>query len=89
MPVSAGVWSFVPVSSAPMSKLASALLVVGFSYSMYASIRAYPESGETWMLFLPQWIDKNSGVSAPTSRHGMAAFAILLVGLVLFMQAAA
>lgn len=72
-----------------MSKLALALLVVGFSYSIYASIRAYRESGETWMLFLPQWIDKNNGVSAPTRRHGMVAFAVLLVGLVLFMQGSA
>lgn len=72
-----------------MSKLALALLVVGFAYSIYASIRAYRESGKTWMLFLPQWIDKNSGVSAPTRRHGMVAFAILLVGLVLFMQGSA
>lgn len=69
-----------------MSKLVLALLVVGFSYSMYASICAYRESGKAWMLFLPQWIDKNSGVSTPTRRHGMVAFAILLVGLVLFMQ---
>lgn len=72
-----------------MSKLALALLVVGFSYSIYASIRAYRESGKTWMLFFPQWIDKNSGVSAPTRRHGTFAFAILLVGLILFMQGSA
>ena len=69
-----------------MSKLVLALLIVGFWYSVYASIRAYRESGKAWMLFLPQWIDKNSGVSALTRRHGMAAFAILLVALALFMQ---
>jgi len=72
-----------------MSKLVLALLIVGCSYSIYASIRAYRESGKAWMLFLPQWIDKNSGVSAPARRHGMAAFAILLVSLVLFMQGSA
>lgn len=72
-----------------MSKLALALLVVGFSYSIYASVRAYRESGKTWMLFLPQWIDKNSGVSTPARRHGMVAFAIFLVGLAMFMQGSA
>jgi hypothetical protein len=68
-----------------MGAFAIALLVVGFAYSAYASLRAYQESGQKWMLFLPQWIDASSGVSAVTRHHGMAAFALLFVGFVAFV----
>lgn len=61
------------------------LLIVGFPYAIYASFRAYRESGKTWMLYLPQWIDASSGVSKPVRIHGMAAFAILFVGAALFL----
>ena len=68
-----------------MGILAVVLMVFGFAYSAYASLRAYRESGKTWMLFLPQWIDASSEVSAPARRHGMAAFTILFVGFILFV----
>jgi hypothetical protein len=61
------------------------LIIGGFAYSVVASIRAYRETGKTWMLFLPHWIDANSGVSAATRRHGKIAFAILFAGMAVFL----
>ncbi len=61
------------------------LIVAGFAYSMVASIRAYRETGKRWMLFLPHWIDANSGVSVVTRRHGKIAFATLFVGVAAFL----
>ena len=54
-------------------------LVGAFGYAIYASRRAYKESGERWMLWQPHWIDRESGVSDPTRRHGRWAFALLLL----------
>lgn len=54
-------------------------LVGAFGYAVYASHRAYRESGERWMLWQPHWIDRNSGVSDETRRHGRRAFALLFV----------
>jgi len=68
-----------------MDTSAVVLLVVGFAYSAYASVRAYQESGQKWMLFLPQWIDASRGVSPVTKHHGMAAFALLFVGFLAFV----
>lgn len=48
---------------------------------------AYRESGQAWMLFLPQWIDASSGVSRPLRLHGMAAFALLFVAMIMFFVA--
>lgn len=61
------------------------LIVAGFVYSIIASWRAYRETGQVWMLFLPHWIDANSGVSAATRRHGKVAFAILFAGVAVFL----
>ena len=49
--------------------LTALLILGGFAYSIVASIRAYRETGKMWMLFLPHWIDANSGVSAVTRRR--------------------
>lgn len=65
--------------------LTALLIIGGFAYSIAASIRAYRETGKTWMLFLPHWIDANSGVSAATRRHGKIAFAILFAGMAAFL----
>ena len=54
-------------------------LLGAFAYALYASRRAYRESGERWMLWQPHWIDRNSGVSESTRRHGRWAFALLFV----------
>ena len=62
-----------------MSPLVLGFLAASFAYAGYASVRAYRESGERWMLVLPQWIDRTSGVSEPTRRHGRRAFGILVV----------
>ena len=60
-------------------------MVVGFAYSIAASICAHRESGKAWMLFFPHWIDARSGVSAATRRHGRLAFGLLFVGLAVFL----
>lgn len=61
------------------------LIIAGFTYSIIASLRAYRETGKIWMLFLPQWIDASSGVSAATRLHGKIAFAILFAGVAAFL----
>lgn len=58
-------------------------LALCFVYACLVSYLAYRETGKTWMLFLPQWIDANNGVSRPLRRHGMIAFALLLVAIAL------
>ena len=55
-----------------------------FVYAGVVSYLAYRESGKKWMLFLPQWIDASSGVSRSLRRHGMIAFALLFVAMILF-----
>lgn len=60
-------------------------MIVGFGYSIAASIRAHRESGKVWMLFFPHWIDAQSSVSAATRRHGRLAFGLLFVGLAAFL----
>ena len=62
-------------------------LALGFVYSCVVSYLAYRETGEIWMLFMPQWIDANSGVSRSLRRHGMAAFALLFIATILFFYA--
>lgn len=71
-----------------MSPVLVVFLASAFAYAGYASVRAYRETGERWMLLLPQWIDRKSGVSEPTRRHGRWAFGILFVatGLLLFAR---
>ena len=64
--------------------LEAVLLLVSFGYALLVSFLAYRESGETWMLFFPTWIDTRSGVSRRTRAHGGIAFALLLVALVVF-----
>lgn len=66
--------------------LTYSLLAVGFVYSCAVSYLAYRETGKKWMLVLPQWIDANSGVSRPLRLHGMAAFALLLLAMIMFFQ---
>ncbi len=61
------------------------LLAIGFPYAIWASIIAFRESGQKWMLFLHHWIDASSGVSKTVRIHGMIAFAILFVGGGLFI----
>ncbi len=36
------------------------------------------------MLYLPQWIDTSSGVTRRLRIHGMAAFALLFVAMIIF-----
>ena len=67
--------------------LTYSLLAVGFIYSCGISYLAYRETGNKWMLFLPQWIDASSGVSRPLRLHGMAAFALLFVAMIMFFNA--
>ena len=62
------------------------LLAAGFIYSCGISCLAYRETGEKWMLILPQWIDASSGVSRPLRLHGMAAFALLFVAMIMFLR---
>lgn len=54
------------------------LLGLCLAYSIVVSWLAYRQSGQLWMLFMPHWIDRSSGVSARLRRHGMLAFALLL-----------
>lgn len=63
------------------------LLGLCFAYGLAVSWLAYRQSGELWMLFLPHWVDKSSGISAGLRRHGMAAFALLLVAVLLLFIA--
>jgi len=67
-----------------MTALTYGLLALGFIYAGVVSWLAYLESGKKWMLFLPQWIDASSGVSRAMRRHGMTAFALLFVAMILF-----
>jgi hypothetical protein len=64
-----------------MSNLILGLLALGFAYSLLVSWLAYRQSGEAWMLFLPQWIFATSGVTRPLRRHGCVAFALLFVAV--------
>jgi len=68
----------------PVSTLSIALLGTGFVYSMIVSWLAYRQTGQRWMLFLPQWIDASSGVTRRLRIHGMAAFALLFVATIIF-----
>jgi hypothetical protein len=69
-----------------MLPLTYTLLAAGFVYSLVVSWLAYRETGKKWMLFLPQWIDATSGVSRSLRRHGMAAFALLFVAMIMFFS---
>ena len=51
---------------------------------MIVSWLAYRQTGQRWMLFLPQWIDASSGVTRRLRIHGMAAFALLFVAMIIF-----
>ena len=61
------------------------LLIVGLIYSLLSSYFAYRESGEKWMLIHPTWIDAKCGVSSKLRWHGKVAFALLFVGVGLFL----
>ena len=69
-----------------MVTLIYCLLLAGFVYAGAVSYLAYRESGQKWMLFLPQWIDASSGVSRRLRLHGMAAFALLFVAMIMFFM---
>ncbi len=60
------------------------LLLLGFFYSLAVSVLAWRESGKPWMLFLPQWIDANSGISRRLRLHGQVAFGLLFVATILY-----
>ena len=62
-------------------------MAICFVYAFVVSYLAYRETGKKWMLYLPQWIDASSGVSRSLRRHGMAAFALLFVAMILFFNA--
>ena len=68
----------------PVSTLSIILLGTGFIYSLVVSWLAYRQTGEKWMLYLPQWIDASSGVTRRLRIHGMAAFALLFVAMIIF-----
>jgi hypothetical protein len=36
------------------------------------------------MLYLPQWIDKSNGVSRHLRLHGMSAFTLLFIAMIVF-----
>ncbi len=61
-----------------------ALLLSGFIYNLAVSWLASRESGQRWMLFLPHWIDRRSGVSPRLRRHGLTAFSLLFAATILF-----
>jgi hypothetical protein len=61
------------------------VLIIGFLYSVYASFLAYRESGESWMLFFPTWVDPKCGISRRTRWHGKIAFVILFAGVCWFL----
>jgi hypothetical protein len=62
------------------------VLATSFTYSCVVFYRVYRETGQKWMLFLPQWIDAGSGVSRPLRIHGIVAFSLLFVGMILFYK---
>lgn len=62
-------------------------MAICFVYACAVSYLAYRETGKKWMLYLPQWIDASSGVSRSLRRHGMLAFALLFVAMILFFNA--
>jgi hypothetical protein len=62
------------------------VLAASFTYSCVVSYLAYRETGQKWILFLPQWIDAGSGVSRPLRIHGIVAFSLLFVGMILFYK---
>jgi len=68
----------------PVSTLSIVLLGTGFIYSLVVSWLAYRQTGKKWMLYLPQWIDASSGVTRRLRIHGMAAFALLFVAMIIF-----
>jgi hypothetical protein len=68
----------------PVSTLGIILLSTGFVYSMIVSWLAYRQTGKQWMLFLPQWIDASSGVTRRLRIHGIAAFTLLIVAMMVF-----
>lgn len=68
----------------PVSTLSIVLLGTGFIYSLVVSWLAYRQTGKKWMLYLPQWIDTSSGVTRRLRIHGMAAFALLFVAMIIF-----
>lgn len=68
----------------PDSTLSIVLLGTGFIYSLVVSWLAYRQTGKKWMLYLPQWIDASSGVTRRLRIHGMAAFALLFVAMIIF-----
>jgi hypothetical protein len=68
----------------PISALSIILLSTGFAYSLVVSWLAYRQTGKQWMLYLPQWIDKSSGVSRPLRLHGMSAFTLLFIAMIVF-----
>ncbi len=67
-----------------MFALSAVFLAIALAYSLLVSWLAYRESGRAWMLFLPHWIDANSGVSTSLRRHGMLAFGMLFAATLLF-----
>lgn len=70
-----------------MSFLVYIFLALCLVYAFVLSYLAYRETGKKWMLYLPRWIDASSGVSRPLRRHGMIAFAMLIVAMILFFNA--
>jgi len=68
----------------PVSTSSIVLLGTGFIYSLVVSWLAYRQTGKKWMLYLPQWIDASSGVTRRLRIHGMAAFALLFVAMIIF-----
>jgi hypothetical protein len=74
----------------PISALSIILLSTGFAYSLVVSWLAYRQTGKQWMLYLPQWIDKSkwidksNGVSLPLRLHGMSAFTLLFIAMIVF-----
>ena len=68
----------------PISTFSMLLLGTGFIYSLVVSWLAYRQTGRKWMLYMPQWIDANSGVTRRLRMHGMAAFTLLFVATIIF-----
>ena len=61
-----------------------ALLLLAFIYGLIVSWLASRESGQRWMLYLPHWIDRRSGVSSRLRRHGFTAFGLLFAATLLY-----
>jgi hypothetical protein len=68
----------------PVFALGIILLSTGFAYSLVVSWLAYRQTGKQWMLYLPQWIDKSNGVSRHLRLHGMSAFTLLFIAMIVF-----